>query len=219
MEYLEIFFDLRGKTLPSDHGYSLYSAIKGALKKIESNVSSAETTFPADVLLSSISGVPNQNGVIYLNRYSRFRLRCPSDQVRHWYQLQNQVLDIQGHLIRLVRPKLTLPQPSDTLKARLVTFKLETIDHGEVPRYFLESCKKGLEALEIKGQPFIDSNDHGNLARRIVTIKHKKVVGYGVVIEGLDPNDSIKLQCLGLGGRKHFGCGWFYPTKEDSDVA
>ncbi|MFN5763400.1 MAG: type I-MYXAN CRISPR-associated protein Cas6/Cmx6, partial [Pseudanabaena sp.] len=44
--------------------------------------------------------------------------------------------------------------------------------------------------------------------------KHKHIVGYGVVVEGLSDEDSIKLQSIGMGGRKHFGCGWFYPVKE-----
>ncbi|MGL4879586.1 MAG: type I-MYXAN CRISPR-associated protein Cas6/Cmx6, partial [Waterburya sp.] len=49
---------------------------------------------------------------------------------------------------------------------------------------------------------------------RSLQIKKKNVMGFGVVVEGLNPEDSIKLQCYGLGGRKHFGCGWFYPSKE-----
>jgi hypothetical protein len=35
-----------------------------------------------------------------------------------------------------------------------------------------------------------------------------------VAIEELSEQDSLKLQCHGIGGRKHFGCGWFYPTKK-----
>ncbi|BAW98007.1 hypothetical protein NIES970_29700 (plasmid) [[Synechococcus] sp. NIES-970] len=44
-------------------------------------------------------------------------------------------------------------------------------------------------------------------------------MGFGVTVEGLSDEDSIKLQCLGLGGRGHFGCGWFYPKKEEQDDA
>lgn len=158
--------------------------------------------------------------MIYLNRSSRLRLRCPADQVQSWYrQLQNAVLDVQGHLVRLIQPRLSLPQPSGILKARLVTFKLEAVDHKEVPHYFLESCHKALERLEIKAQPFIDSNAEGDLARRTLRIKDKHVVGYGVIVEGLSEEDSIKLQCQGLGGRKHFGCGWFYPIREVENAA
>ncbi|HAJ59231.1 MAG TPA: type I-MYXAN CRISPR-associated protein Cas6/Cmx6 [Cyanobacteria bacterium UBA8543] len=176
--------------------------------------------FPSEVLLCSVPGVPDRDGMIYLNRSSRFRLRCPAEQVQEWYRLlQNTVLDVRGHLIRLVQPRLSLPQHSETLKARLVTFHLKELDNHQVPFYFLESCKKALDQLEINGQAFIDSNSDGDLARRTLKIKDKHVLGFGVVVEGLNAEDSIKLQCYGLGGRKHFGCGWFYPVKEVESAA
>ena len=220
MNFLEIQFALGGqmKTLPADHGYALYSAVKQVVQKSEKLVDSDQ--IPAEVRLCSISGVPNREGKIYLHKKSRFRLRCPADQVQVWYRLfQNQELNIRGHRIRLVRPRLTLPEPSESLKARLVTFKLNAIDHAEVPRYFLESCQKSLQRLEINGQAFIDSNTDGDLARRALRVKEKKIIGYGVVVEGLSEDDSLKLQWHGLGGRKHFGCGWFYPVKEELDAA
>lgn len=219
MEFLEVQFSLRGKTLPSDHGYLLYSAMKKVIQETETDRPLEERKIPPEVLVSSISGIPDRKGMIYLNNKSRLRLRCPSDQVRRWYKLQNQVFDLKGHLIRLIQPRLTLPESSETLKSRLVTFKLEKIDHSDVPRYFLESCQKGLENLEIEAQPFIDSNEDGDLARRAITIRQRKVVGYGVVVEGLKADDSLKLQRFGLGGRKHFGCGWFYPIREVDHAA
>ncbi|URR34991.1 type I-MYXAN CRISPR-associated protein Cas6/Cmx6 [Thermosynechococcus sp. HN-54] len=216
--FLEIHYSLRGRTLPADHGYALYSAIKKQLQ--QSGGSDLPSDIPSDLHLSSIAGVPNGEGMIYLNRASRFRLRCPINQVRTWYRFfQNQVLDIQGHLIRLVQPRITLPEPSRTLAARLVTFKLEAIDHQDVPRYFLESCQKSLTYLGIQGRAFIPSDPDGNLARRTIQVKGKKVVGYSVVVENLNAEDSLKLQWHGLGGRQHFGCGWFYPVKEELDAA
>jgi CRISPR-associated protein Cas6 len=225
MTQMEIKFGLQGKSLPADHGYPLYSAIKNSLQILENPLknqilliseTSEDKSLPREVLISSISGNPNGNKVINLNqRFSSLTIRCPTEQVRAWYSLlQNQVLDVRGHLIRLVQPRLGLIQPSHSLKARLVIFKLESIDHAEVPKYFLESCQKSLERLEISAQVYIDSNDHGDLARRSLQIKHKHIVGYGVVVEGLSDEDSITLQSLGIGGRKHFGCGWFYPVKE-----
>lgn len=231
MNFLEIQFSLQGKTLPADHGYSLYSALKKTVLEGLKNESLppdyaalkeiilGSKSLPSELLLCSVPGIPDKDGMIYLNQASRLRLRCPADQVQPWYRLlQSQVLDVQGHLIRLVQPRLSLPQPSETLKARLVTFKLEAVDHQDVPLHFLESCKKGLERLEIKAQAFIDSNAEGDLARRALKIRDKYVVGYGVVVEGLRDDDSIKLQCYGLGGRKHFGCSWFYPVKEVFDA-
>jgi CRISPR-associated protein Cas6 len=217
MNFLEIQFALGGttKTLPADHGYALYSAIKQVLQ----NAAIEPQDIPADVKLCSVPGVPNREGKIYLHPRSRVRLRCPADQVQTWYRLlQNQELNIRGHKIRLARPRLMLPEASEVPKARMVTFKLESIDHPELPRFFLESCQKGLDRLEIKGQStFIPSNDDGSLARRTLQVKDKKIIGYSVVVEGLNEADSLKLQWHGLGGRQHFGCGWFYPYKEDTD--
>ncbi len=220
MNYLEIQYKLQGKTLPADHGYALYSAIKKiVLDSEEDRDLLIDKSLPPEILISSISGVPDRDGTIYLNKISRLRLRCPNDDVRVWYRLlQNRLLDIQGHLIRLIQPQLTLPEVSETLRSRLVTFKLKDWDDREAPAHFLTSCQRALDRLEIQAQPFIDSDRSGDLAKRSLCIHGKHVMGYGVVIEGLNPDDSIKLQCLGLGGRKHFGCGWFYPSKEVFDA-
>lgn len=216
MNFLEIQFAIGGttKTLPADHGYALYSAVKQLAQKNEID------NVPQDVKLCSIAGVPNRQGKIFLSKRSRMRLRCPADQVQTWYRLlQSQELNIRGHKIRLIRPRLTLPEPSEILKSRMVTFKLEAIDHPEVPRYFLESCQRGLERLEIHGKAFIDSNMDGDLARKTLQVREKKVLGFGVTVEGLSEADSLKLQWHGLGGRQHFGCGWFYPYQEVQDAA
>jgi CRISPR-associated protein Cas6 len=217
MNFLEIQFSIEGttKTLPADHGYALYSSIKQILQKAEVE----PHDIPANVKLCSVPGIPNREGKIYLHKRSRVRLRCPADQVQSWYRLlQNQELNIRGHKIRLARPRLSLPESSEILKARMVTFKLEKVDHPEVPHYFLESCKKGLERLDIRGKStFIPSDQDGNLARRILQVKEKKIIGYSVVVEGLNAEDSLKLQWHGLGGRQHFGCGWFYPYREEAD--
>lgn len=216
MNFLEIQFSLRGKTLPADHGYALYSALKEIVGQKQIIAEDAKLkNFPPEVILSSIPGIPNRQGTIYLNRTSRLRLRCPAEQAQQWYRLfQNQVLDLRGHLIRLIQPRLCLLEPSETLKSRLVTFKLEKWSSREASAYFLESCQKSLNKLEIKGKAFIDSNSEGNLAMRSLKVKGKNIMGFGVVVEGLNERDSIKLQCHGLGGRKHFGCGWFYPSSE-----
>jgi CRISPR-associated protein Cas6 len=222
LEFLEIQYKLQGKTLSADHGYALYSAMKKMVldRQVDYGKLLVDRSLPPELLISSISGVPDRNGMIYLNKHSRLRLRCPNDLIQPWYRLlQSQVLDIQGHLIRLVQPQLTLPDPSESLKSRLVTFKLKEWNQSEAPTQFLISCQRALDKLEIEAKPFIDSDRSGDLAKRSLCIHGKHVMGYGVVIEGLKPEDSIKLQCLGMGGRKHFGCGWFYPSQELANAA
>lgn len=51
-----------------------------------------DRSLPPETLISSISGVPDRDGTIYLDRHSRLRLRCPNDRVQLWYRLlQEQV--------------------------------------------------------------------------------------------------------------------------------
>lgn len=221
MDYVELEFRLTGKTLPADHGYAQYAAIKKILlaypdESLKQQVLSGDDQqLNAETLFSSISGVPDRKGMIYLDRRSRFRLRCPQAQQQAWYRiLQSQVLEIQGHLIRLVQPRLMLIDPHPKLSARLVTFKLESWDNHHSPVEFLKSTQKALDVIGIQGQAYLDSNENGDLARRALRVKGRHILGYGVTIENLSPEDSLKLQCYGLGGRKHFGCGWFFRTSE-----
>lgn len=207
MNFIELQFSLRGKTLPSDHGYSIYSALK--------TTALAGNSLPQEVLLCSVPGVSDRNGTIFLTHKSRLRLRCPAEQVQQWYRsFQNVVLDVHGHLVRLVQPQMSLPQPSAVLRSRLVTFKLKEWNSHDAPVHFLESCQRAFDALDIDATVHIESNSDGDLALRALQVHHKNVLGFGICVEGLSEEDSIKLQCYGMGGRKHFGCGWFYPIKE-----
>ncbi|MEM8641357.1 MAG: type I-MYXAN CRISPR-associated protein Cas6/Cmx6 [Cyanobacteria bacterium P01_G01_bin.54] len=225
MNNIEIQFYLRGRTLPADHGYAQYAAIKKLVldcqnEELKQSVLVGDKDLSPEMLLCTVPGVPNRKGMIYLNRSSRLRLRCPNAQRQAWYRLlQNQVLDIQGHLVRLTQPRLALITPQEKLSARLVTFKLDKWDHHEAPVHFLKSAQKALTKLEIQGEPYIESDRDGDLALRAVRVKGKHILGFGVGIEGLSESDSLKLQANGLGGRKHFGCGWFFAPGEEQDAA
>jgi CRISPR-associated protein Cas6 len=219
MNFLELQFSLRGQTLPADHGYALYSCVKKICQD-NSQIILNENNLSPEILISSIPGIPDRSGIIYLDRNSRFRLRCPAEFAQIWYRLlHNQVLDIRGHLIRLIQPRLTLPRHSEVLRARLVTFRLQRWNSNEEPLYFLQSCQNALDKMEIKARAFIDSDPNGDLALRAIKIREKNVLGYGVILKGLNEEDSLKIQGSGLGGRKHFGCGWFYPFKEEDRAA
>ena len=50
--------------------------------------------------------------------------------------------------------------------------------------------------------------------RRTLRVQDRVVVGYAVEVHGLSAPDSIRLQSLGIGGRRRFGCGIFIPARE-----
>jgi CRISPR-associated protein Cas6 len=47
-----------------------------------------------------------------------------------------------------------------------------------------------------------------------VHIKGKKILGFGLTLKNLSPEDSMKILTHGLGGRRHMGCGIFSPVEK-----
>ncbi|HMZ67064.1 MAG TPA: type I-MYXAN CRISPR-associated protein Cas6/Cmx6, partial [Leptospiraceae bacterium] len=45
--------------------------------------------------------------------------------------------------------------------------------------------------------------------RKTSRIHGKEIVGYPVLLTNLDPDESIKIQINGIGGRRKMGCGNF----------
>jgi CRISPR-associated protein Cas6 len=87
------------------------------------------------------------------------------------------------------------------LAARLVTTR-NGQDEGRFDREIARQLNTlGIAASAIRGR------------RRIVRIKNKTVVGYGVRVAGLNAAESLRLQEHGLGGRRKMGCGMFVPLR------
>jgi CRISPR-associated protein Cas6 len=83
---------------------------------------------------------------------------------------------------------------------------------------FLAGVEHQLEALEIQGTVCLElakeKDELDPYARRVVRIRGKAITGYGVYVSGLNDEDSLKLQAMGIGGRRRMGCGLFVPVGE-----
>jgi len=138
-------------------------------------------------------------------------MRLPVEAIAQVYQLAGQTLEIGGYAIQLGNPELQTLKPVDSLKARLVTIKGYT-----EPELFLGAAQRQLQALGIDANLGIPANDKGEPKR--LTLKISKptrsytIVGFSVVVSDLNPEDSIKLQVYGLGGKRRLGCGVFSPA-------
>ncbi len=187
-----------GAELPADHNYRLYAAISKQFPQLHQLEGLAVNT---------ISGIPNKQGKISVTPSSRLLLRLPVEAIVHVYSLAGQTLDVGGYPLRLGNPELQTLKPVDSLKARLVTIKGYT-----EPAPFLEVAHRQLQALEISANIGIPANKKGEPKRLTLKIKSYTVVGFSVVVSDLTPDDSIKLQVHGLGGKRRIGCGVFYPA-------
>lgn len=201
-------FPIIGKQLPADHSYSLYSAISQLKPELHD--------LPDDekwLGIEQISGVPFDRGVIALPaRGANLRLRIPADQFGRVMDLSGKQLVLDGNKIRLGMGYAYPIQPAPALYARIVTFKNSlTIEK------FLETANRDLtEKLAIKAKLEMPKETRSR-QRRIITIKGKKVVGFSLIARDLSDEDSVKLQSLGLGGRRALGCGLFNPIRKPID--
>lgn len=193
-----VSFPAQGRQLPADHGYALYSAIARQLPALHG---------ASWLGLELLSGVPWRAGLVALpTRGAQLRLRIPAERYGDVLPLAGKRLDIAGNTLRLGIPFARQLQPAASLYARCVTIK----NHTEAEP-FLDAARLQLESLGLDAALELPLDEQGRYRRRVVTIRDKRVVGFSLAAHGLSDEDSIRLQSVGLGGRRAMGCGIFNP--------
>jgi CRISPR-associated protein Cas6 len=200
---VDVAFNIRGRTLPLNNGYPLYAAIsKFGGCHLDENIG-----------IHSIGSKDIADGVVYLNSDSRLRFRTTADHVKSILKLAGKRLEVDGHVINVGVPHITAVQPASTLYSRIVTYK-RSLD--EVT--FLTTTLKKLADLQVEAEMvlplFLNGPLKGEYQRRVVHIKGKKILGFGLTLKNLSPEDSMKILTHGLGGRRHMGCGIFSPVEK-----
>lgn len=190
MLHVDLSFRLTGPVVPVDHGYALYSAVSRLVPEIHDT---------KEIGIHPIRGFYSGNGELRLTEWSRLTLRLPDDCIRIYLKLAGKALDVDGHRLRVGVPETWLLRPAAALYTRLVTIKgfME-------PEPFLEAAQRQLQTMGVTAELRLG-------ARRTFRIKDKQVVGFEMLATGLAAEDSVKLQEIGLGGRRHMGCGVFVP--------
>jgi len=198
MSYIEVKFKVIGKQIPADHGYLLYSALSRFDKKIHEM---------KDIAIGGISGIPDSMRNLHLNNASKLRIRLDHSDLPAIIGLAGKDLLIGSEKIRLGLPVVGMLKPHRHLYSRLVTIK-----GFQESDAFLASLQKQFDALQIKQPPMLfhyKSGDTNKNIRKTVRIKDKEIVGFPVLITNLNPDESLRLQQVGLGGRRKMGCGTF----------
>lgn len=197
---LEVVFPVMpGSIVPSLHGYSLYGALKNKLSWIG--------TCP-DTAISSISGYKNGDGTLETQGFSQLRIRTPLSKASGFYALAGQTLSLGQGQITLKVPTITPLVPKSKLQARLVVIHLKEEGEEVPPDRFLAVATRQLADRAIKGRVSLLLRD-GALDRKVLRVKGKQLPGYGLEVSGLSETDSLKLQAIGLGGKRKMGAGFF----------
>lgn len=196
--YCRIHFPVQGRHLASDHGHAIYSAITRQLPALHG---------ASWLGIELVSGVPCGKGVIVVPAHgATLHLRIPADRYGEVISLAGKRLDINGHPIRLGLPVARPFQSAASLYARCVTIKKFTDAEP-----FLEAARRQVESLGIKAGLELPLDERGRYRRRIISIHGKRVVGFSLAAHQLSDEDSIRLQSVGIGGRRAMGAGHFNP--------
>jgi len=196
--YVVVHFAVQGGQLPADHGYALYSAITKQLPALRDS---------PWLGIELLSGIRWREGVIVLpTRGASLRLRIPADRYGDVLPLAGRCLDVAGHPVRLGIPAARPLQPARSLHARIVT--IEDLDE---PEPFLEAAGRQLRTLGLIADPELPIDEQGHFSRHIIRIHGCSITGFSLVAHGLNDDDSLRLQNLGIGEYRAMGCGIFNP--------
>jgi CRISPR-associated protein Cas6 len=204
MAVIDLSFVLVGTTIPLDHGYALFSALSRIVPELHGD---------RRVGVHPIRGRQSAPGVLSLTERSRLKLRLPAEGIAPYIAIAGKELDLDGDRLTAGIPRVEGLRPAAVLTSRLVTIG-RLIEPGPV----LASLRAQLAGLGIDGTltlfPSTDPKRAGELTRRVIRIKGKRLVGYAVGVRGLDADSSLKLQEHGLGSHRRMGCGLFVPSRE-----
>ena len=147
-------------------------------------------------------------------------MRLPQDRIAEVLALAGRRLELGEGFVRLGVPEVTPLVPAATLAARTVVVKLSRPRGPAVPPEvgpFLDAVRRKLAEAGLAGEVSVPVRLAGKrgpeACRRVVRVKGKAIIGYAVTVSGLSAADSLRLQAVGLGGRRRLGCGFFLPVR------
>ncbi|WP_166822012.1 type I-MYXAN CRISPR-associated protein Cas6/Cmx6 [Thalassoroseus pseudoceratinae] len=196
MSCLDIRFTLTTqKSIPSDHGYFLYSAISRVLPEIHAS---------DGIAVHPITGRQTGGRLMAVMPWSSLTLRVPDGRVGEVLPLAGQSLRIGEATLHVGVPQVAALRPTSALRSRSVTIKLpKPVTDDD----FAAAVRRQLDALDVSSQTIITL-----VKRRTLRIKQREIIGYEVLIEGLTAEESLAVQSEGIGGRRKLGCGVFVPV-------
>ncbi len=202
-DIVDLAFRLKCPTLPLDHAHPLSEAIQAEIPWLVDEEQAG---------MHLIHGAASGNGwfrpedveneLLHLSRRTRMRLRLPKRRLEDAKSLVGKTLDIEGHSLEIGETEVFFLSSLPTLFARYVVAN-EDMDEEQ----FLQVSASALEAAGIPCRKLLAGITHkmkfpgGSLFTR------------SLMVADLEPDQSVRLQQIGLGEGRTRGCGLFLPQK------
>lgn len=186
--------------IPLDHQYLLFSALSNLIPGLHAN-----TTLG----IHPMRGKRLCPGVLQLIESSALRIRTCVEGIAPLLSLSGRVLRLGRYQVRLGVPQVHGLMPSSCLWSRLVTIK-----GFQCPDTFAPAMRRQLDKMGVG-----DSVETCVEKRQVVRIRQQTIVGFQVVLRHLSDAESLIVQAVGVGGRRHLGCGLFMPLSSNKGAA
>lgn len=188
---VDVAFALRGACLPRDHACAMAAVLTAQLPWLRDD---------RDCGVHRVKVVAGNGPSALLSRRARLILRVPRQRVAELLPLEGATLDVAGCRLQLGSPVVHELLPHSTLYAPVVACAQAD------ERLFLESVNDELRSLGVHGRPICGraSRMQGDGAA---------IDGFSLMLDGLSPHASLRLQERGLGPHRVMGCGVFVPHR------
>ena len=196
-EVVDVAFALKGRTIPADHGLALFRLLAGRLDWLAADPVAA---------VHPIRGARSGSGAaeLYVGGRGRLMLRLSRDRAEQAYALSGASLAL-GEGIEIGEAQLRTLFAHGTLYSHFVT--LGTPDEAPFERAVsAELQDTGIECKVICGK-----------ARRVLGEESERF-GFSLMLHGLSPEHSLRMQQAGLGAGRKLGCGIFVPHRSAAAV-
>ncbi len=196
--FTDLQFDLEGHRIPADHGQALYDALLTCVPELG-------TLTGLSVL--PVAGAPSgRDDTLVLSRRSKLFLRLPSAHLEQAMQLCGCRIETHAGPLTIgsAKPRALLPFPE--LHSPLIVLSKDK-EMG-----FMEEARQQLALLNMHSVGLICNK------RRTISTTDGEASGFGLMIHGLSPEQSLLLQERGLGTMQERGCGIFVPHKSIKEV-
>ena len=194
---LDLAFEVRGPPLPVDHRHALRDAISRALPWF------ADETAVAIHPLKSARG---DDGALLLSARSRLVLRLPTERHAAASELGGRVLEMDDARVTVGTSTPRRLLGHGTVYAHLVSGDID----DEIG--FTAALRCELETLGIRGEVICGR-------RQTIGAGSRLLRGFSVMVHGLAPEASLRLQARGTGCDMKLGCGIFVPHRSAAAVA
>ncbi len=193
---VDMVFPIEGTTIFRHYSHDLQIALQGELPWLVD-----EEHFS----IHPIKLVTGDSDITILSRRAQLIVRSPRNRCEELKQLRGKELNLSGHLIRLGDSHEKELNPHSTLYAyHVVAASASEAD-------FMSKVAEELQALGISGERVCGK-------RHTLGIPPQALDTLSLMVHGLAPEPSLRLQEFGLGKHKLLGCGIFVGHKSASAV-